>query len=141
MLSRILHSELLLAEGRTDEAIKAYRETTLIGIKLGYSMELRLYNFPPLRDVVPRAFLKKGEPDSAVAEYEKLVDIDPASKDRRLINPVLHYRLAKLCQQTGKFEKAKAEYMKFLEIWKYADGDKSLLMDAKKRLANLKGKK
>ena len=137
MLRGILESELLLAEGKPDDAIRVYRETPVYKVKLGYSMELRLYNFPPMRDIVPRAFIQKGQTDSAIAEYERLVVIDPDSPDRRIINPVLHYKLAKLYEQRGRIEKAEKEYRTFLEKWKYADKDQPLLIDAKKSLENL----
>jgi serine/threonine protein kinase/tetratricopeptide (TPR) repeat protein len=140
MVSGILESELLLAEGKPDGSIGVYREARALKVKLGYDLEVRLYNFPPLRDVVPRAFLQKGEPDSAISEYEKLTVIEPGSDDRRMINPVLHYKLAKLCEQRGKIEEAENEYKKFLEIWKDADKDQPLLIDAVKRLTNLQRK-
>jgi tetratricopeptide (TPR) repeat protein len=79
----------------------------------------------------------KGMPDSAIAEYEKLLRIDPATRDRRLINPQYHYRLAKLCEQTGKIEKAREEYRRFIHIWKDADRDLPENIDARKRLAVL----
>jgi len=116
LLSGILKSELLLAENRSNDAIQVYRSTPMIKLNLSYEWLTRFYNFPLYRDVVPRAFIKMGKPDSAIAEYEKLLKIDPKSKDRRLINPIYHYRLAKLCEQTGKYEKAKAEYTRFLEL-------------------------
>ncbi len=140
MVYGLLEAELLLAEKRPDDAIRVYRKTPVIKPELGYDLGIRLYNFPPFRDIVPRAFLQKGEPDKAIAEYEKLVNIDSASIDRRYINPVLHYRFARLCEQSGKIENAKAEYTKFLEIWKFADKDQPMLIDAKKRLPALQKK-
>ena len=137
MLSGILESELLLEEGRPDEAIHVYRNTPVIGLSLEYGWGIRFYNYPLLKDIVPRAYEKKGELDSAIIEYERLLKIDPGTKDRRLINPTYHYRLAKIFEQTGKVEQAKAEYKKFLELWKDADKTLPELMDTKKRLIKL----
>ena len=136
MLSGLLEAEILLAEGNPDDAIKIYRSKPAIDIYMVVDRSLPFYNIPYLRDVVPRAFEKKGEPDSAAAEYEKLLRIDSTTKDRRLINPIYHYRLAKLYQQTGKLDKAKAEFTRFLQLWKDADKDQPELIDAKKNLNN-----
>jgi tetratricopeptide (TPR) repeat protein len=79
-----------------------------------------------------------GELDSAITEYdERLLRVDPATKDRRLINPTYHYRLARLCEQSGRVDRAVAEYRRFLELWKNADRDQPELIDARKRLSKL----
>lgn len=59
------------------------------------------YNGPFLRDVLARAYRKKGEIDNAIIEYERLITFDPLSKERRLIHPKLHYGLAKLYEEKG----------------------------------------
>jgi serine/threonine protein kinase/tetratricopeptide (TPR) repeat protein len=141
MMVRILNAELLLAEGKSDSAIHAYRETSVPKIAMGIGWGIPFYNQPALRDVVPRAFLKKGQPDSAIAEYERLLRVDPYTNDRRLINPIYHYRLARVCEQVGRIDEAVVEYGKFLDLWKEADRDQPLLIDAKKRLASLRSGK
>ena len=140
MLSGILEAEILLEKGKPDDAIKIYRSNPATYISMAVGWSLPMYNIPFVRDVVPRAFEKKGEPDSAIAEYEKLLRIDPSTKDRRLINPVYHYRVAKLYEQTGKVDRALIEYKKFLGLWKNADRDQPILIDAKKRYAKLGGR-
>lgn len=141
MQNGILEAEILLARGQPDDAIRVYRNTPVPGASLAVGWFMPMYSVPYIRDVVPRAFIKKGEPDSAIAEYEKLLMINPDSKDRRLIHPVYHYRLAKLCEQTGKYDKAKSEYTKFLKLWKNADKDHPVFIDAKKRLEGLEMRK
>ncbi len=137
MLGGILESEILLAEDQPEDAVKTYRATPLIKRKLSYGLETRLYNYPVFKDVVPRAFIRMGDLESAIIEYEKLLKFNPNSNDRRLINPIYHYRLAKLCERTAKHDKAKSEYTRFLELWEYADKDQPALIDAKRRLAKL----
>ncbi len=95
-------------------------------------------NIPSLQDVLARAYIQNGQLHMAITEYEKLITFDPNSKDRRLIHPKYHYRLAKLYQEKGWPEKAIKEYEKFLEIWKDADKNLPESIDAKKRLAFLR---
>jgi len=138
MLAGILEAELLLAEGLPDSAIHVYRMTPVIGPSMAIGWRMPMYNVPSSRDVIPRAFERKGELDSAITEYdERLLRVDPATKDRRLINPVYHYRLARLCEQSGRVDRAVAEYRRFLELWKNADRDQPELIDARKRLSKL----
>jgi eukaryotic-like serine/threonine-protein kinase len=135
----LLEGELLLAEGLPDSAIAVCRRLAVPGPRLGLAWRMPLYIYPSDHDIVPRAFQKKGELDSAIVEYNRLLRIDPATKDRRLPNPKFHYRLARLYEQTGSVGRARAEYRIFLTIWNNADKDQPELADARKRLANLKG--
>jgi tetratricopeptide (TPR) repeat protein len=86
-----------------------------------------------------RAYVQKGDLDSAIAEYERITHFDPTSKDRRLIHPLHRYELAKLFEKKGMREKAVAQYEKFLSLWKNADADRPEPKDARARLARLKG--
>ena len=138
MIAGILEAEVLLAEGRPDSAIRLYRGTPLAGVSMAGGWRTALYSVPARRDVVPRAFQAKGEPDSAIAEYEKLLALDPRTTDRRLTDPIYHYRLATLCERAGKVDKAKTEYSRFLELWKNADSDRPELIDARSRLRRLR---
>jgi len=134
----LIDAEVLLAEGFADGAIHAVRTIPMIGPSMQYGWYLPMYNTPLLRDIVPRAFAKEGLMDSAIVEYEHLLRIDPGTKDRRFIHPIFHYRLARICEQAGQRKRALAEYQRFLEIWSTADADRPELIDAKKRVANLR---
>jgi len=144
-LSDLYHGYILLEAGAIDEAIAISKKavpTEIIDIgpaHIGY------YGFPfmyaSIKDVLARAYVKKGELDKAIAEYERLITFDPNSEDRRNIHPKYHYRLAKLYEEKGWKGKAIEQYEKFLEIWKDADEDLLELIDAKARYAKLIGEK
>jgi serine/threonine protein kinase/Tfp pilus assembly protein PilF len=134
----LIECEVLLAQGFPDSAIRSVRNIPFIRPSMGSGWYMPMYNAPPLRDIVPRAFVSKGMLDSAIVEYERLLRIDPATTDRRFLQPLFHYRLARICEQAGQREKALSEYRRFLEIWNKADADRPELIDAKRRVAKLK---
>jgi tetratricopeptide (TPR) repeat protein len=132
--------EIMLQDGDFNEAI-AEGEKPDSSDKLSMGLkELIVCNMPFLQDILARAYHLNGELDKAIAEYEGLITFDPKSKDRRLIHPKYHYRLAKLYEEKSLKEKAIGEFEKFLELWKDADKDLPELVDAKNRLAKLVAK-
>ncbi len=138
---RILQAEVWLSEGRAAEAISFLEKEFSLDIPIIYAgtypRVFTLYNLPMDQDVLARAYYKVGNLDRAIVEYKKLLTFDPASQDRRIHNPVYHYRLAKLYEQKDLREEAKKEYARFLELWKEADLGIPEFADAKKRLAKL----
>jgi serine/threonine protein kinase/Tfp pilus assembly protein PilF len=136
----ILRAEILLAENSAQQAIaiaEQMEEATILSITTRTG-EAILYNMPFLKDVLARAYVETGELDKAIDVYEKLITFDPQQKERYLIHPVYHYRLAKLYQDKGWAGKAIEQYEKFLDIWKAADSDIPELEDARMRLAGLR---
>jgi len=139
---RILQAEVWLSKGRAAEAVsyleKEFRLYIPVHYAGFYARAYAWYNFPLDQDVLARAHQKTGNLDKAIEEYKKLLIFDPASQDRRMHNPVYHFRLAKLYEQKGSKADARKEYERFLALWKDADPGLSELVDAKKRLAALK---
>ena len=126
----------MLAEGSIQQAISVLEKKHPLEMPSTLSIIL-IYNVPPLQDVLARAYLKNGEMDQAMAEYERLITFDPSTEGRFLIHPKYHYRLAKLYEQKGWKGKAIEQYEKFLHLWKDADPGIAEVEDAEKRLTGL----
>jgi serine/threonine protein kinase/predicted Zn-dependent protease len=133
----VLSAEILLARGRAHEAVALFHELPQWKIPPMFSQYILPYNIPYFRDIRARGHLSNNERDEAISEYEHLMVLDPAGKDRQLIHPTYHYRLATLYEDEGWREKAIEQYEVFLDIWKDADEDLPDLIDAKIRLARL----
>jgi tetratricopeptide (TPR) repeat protein len=133
----LLYGELLLAEGSVEKAIALLKKTSPLG-RPPVIQTIVPYNFPFLKDVLARAYQQKGDLDTAIAEYERLITFNPAIKERLLIHPKYHYRLAQLYEQKGWEGKSIEHYEKFLELWNDADPGIIEVEDARKRLAGLK---
>jgi len=139
--SNYLAAEIVLKEGDSQKAIK-FLETLsdetdgIPGLDFATS-QINLHLFS-LKDFLARAYEQAGDLPRAFAEYEKAVTFDPNSQDRRLINALYHYRLAKLYEKKGAKAKAAARYRRFLELWKDADPGTPEVEDAKARLEALR---
>lgn len=134
----LLYAEVLLTQDSVEKAIAAREKLSPLEVPALPSDDVLIYNVPLARDVLARAYYKKGNLDKAIAEYVQLITFNPKSQERRLIPPTYHYKLATLYEEKGLKPRAIAEYEKFLDIWKNADADQPELIDAKKRLAKLK---
>jgi tetratricopeptide (TPR) repeat protein len=136
-LSGLYRAEMCLAEGRIDECIAVCRELPLPRMPSMGKENLLIYNYPIERDVLARAYVAKGARADAIAEYERLTTFDPQGKDRRVIYPLFHYRLARLYEEEGTRDKAAKQYRKFLEICGDADPTVAEIAEARRRLASL----
>ncbi len=136
----LLKGEIWLAEGSAHQVIANAEkiEGPLFHSLDMWSGESILYNQPSLKDVLARAYIKNGELEKAIAEYERLITFNPQQKGRYLVHPVYHYRLGVLYEEKGWEGKAIEEYEKFLELWKDANPGISEVENARKRLAELR---
>ena len=135
-----VYGELLLAQGKTEEAIHhliTSVEMPSQEISVGI-VHLQNLAFP--RNGLAKAYIQKGDLDAAILEYERITTFDPGSRERRMIDPLDRYELAKLYEKKGLREKAIAQYESFLALWKNADADRPEPKDARARFARLKGK-
>jgi len=130
--------EVLLAEGSVEDAIAVYKKFMRSSPDRFTISPVLYHNTPFITDGLARVYQHKGDITSAITEYETLIGSDLKSR-HLLVHPKLHYRLAKLYEEKGWSDKAIKEYEKFLEIWKDADDDLPQKIDARARLADLKG--
>ena len=133
----LLKAELLLAENSIDKAIAIAEKIIPPDPPMMSGGSLSSTNIPFLKDVLARAYWKKGELDKAVSEYKRLMTIDPKNQLRFLIHPLYHYRLGRIYEEKGEKAQAREQYQKFLEFWKDADPGRPEVEDATKRLAGL----
>jgi class 3 adenylate cyclase/tetratricopeptide (TPR) repeat protein/TolB-like protein len=129
--------ELLNAKKDYNAAVEQGKTIKLPALPEYEYPQVLIYNIPFSRDFLARAYAGLDREEEAIREYERLITIDPASNDRRLINPRYHYHLAKLYEETGQSDKALSQYRKFLELWKNADPVFPEPAEAKKRLEAL----
>jgi serine/threonine protein kinase/Tfp pilus assembly protein PilF len=135
---RLFEAEVDLTANLPEKAIEAGLKIVRENFRNMTAATLTDYTIPFLKDVLARAYWKKGDLDNAIAEYEQLTTIDPKSRVRYLIHPLYHYRLGQVYEQKGLKDKAKTQYERFLDGWKDADAGHPEVADAKKRLTLLR---
>ena len=90
--------------------------------------------------LLARAFDLGGNPDSAIAVYERYVTtpmLDRHEFDGPFL-PAVHKRLGELYEAKGQRDKALLHYQRFVELWKDADRElQPRVTDAKQRIATL----
>lgn len=79
-------------------------------------------------DCLADGYLALGRVDEAIAEYERILRLNPNY-------PLAHYHLGQAYDRKGRGDQARAEYERFLQVWKHADPDIPEVIAAKKRLA------
>jgi tetratricopeptide (TPR) repeat protein len=88
-----------------------------------------------LRDGAARAAHARGDLPAAIEIYRRLLATGPDQKWAALYEPRYVLRLARLLEQAGDRQAARAEYLRFLELWKHADANLPELAEARRALA------
>jgi len=122
----LLKGEVELAEKKYEEAVNSF----LLAARLGRS---------DVEENLAYAYLQKGDWDKAIEKYLEFIRVEPLGYEPQESWILAHYELGKLYQQKGQAEEARKYFGRFLEIWKDADPDLPVLIDARKRLAMLSG--
>lgn len=79
-------------------------------------------------DALANAYLELGRWDEAIEEYERLLRLNPNWAWAQ-------HRLGQAYERKGDGERARAAYLRLLEIWKDADADIPEVIDTRARLA------
>ena len=87
------------------------------------------WDIDALEDCLAGAYLELGRLDEAIAEYERVLRLNPNY-------PLAHYHLGQAYDRKGLQDRARAEYDRFLQVWKDADPDIPEVIAARKRLAS-----
>jgi tetratricopeptide (TPR) repeat protein/DNA-binding winged helix-turn-helix (wHTH) protein len=114
---------LALKRGEGDKAIAQYRE----------AIQNRVTASDPetFEDVLANAYLELGRFDEAIAEFERILKINPRY-------PLAHYGLGLAYEGKRQSESARKSYEQFLTVWAMADSDIPEVLNARARLAALK---
>lgn len=118
----VLYHEAYLAraDGRADEAIDLF--------KAAVAHPPLTWTIDSYEDCLAKAYLGMGRTDEAIAEYERILRINPNY-------PLAHFHLAEAYRAKGLTEQARASYVAFLEVWKNADPDIPEILIARNALS------
>lgn len=105
--------------GQTDEALENFREA------LRHSPAT--WDIDPLEDCLANAYLELGRFDKAVAEYERILQLNPNY-------PLARFHLAKAYKGKGQFDLARDLFKQFLETWRDADANIPEIIQAQKNV-------
>jgi len=136
----LTYAELLLSQDSLEKAIQVCKNIPSIGRPDFHQANIGAINLFLNGDVLARTYVRKGEIEKAIKEYENLVTLDPKKGEWLLINPKYHYRLAQLYEKKGRYKQAIAEYEKYINILKESDAYLNDVNAARTRVAVLKKK-
>jgi tetratricopeptide (TPR) repeat protein len=111
---------IALREKQSDQALDHFRQALR---HLPPSSGMDLYE-----DCLANAYLDLGRWDDAIAEYQRILRLNPNY-------PLAQYHLAQAFQRKGRAGEARTAYERFLQIWRGADAHIPEVADAKKELS------
>jgi serine/threonine protein kinase/tetratricopeptide (TPR) repeat protein len=132
-----LYVQILIKQDSLAKAESVWKNIKPLDRPFGFNWNYFVHNFPISQDHLAVAYIKHGLDDRAIEEYNQLIDKDIKRREWRLINPLYHYRLAKLYEEKNQTEKAEQEYKNFIEICSGLGDESKEILDAKKRLQML----
>jgi tetratricopeptide (TPR) repeat protein/DNA-binding winged helix-turn-helix (wHTH) protein/TolB-like protein len=111
-------ARLALRRGQQEEAIRLLRDAV--------GGRPPIWTLDPLEDCLANGYLALGRIDEAIAEYERVLAINPRY-------PLARYRLGEAYERKGDAARAAEEYRRFLETWSAADADVPEVVAAKRK--------
>ncbi|MGH9460985.1 MAG: protein kinase domain-containing protein [Vicinamibacteria bacterium] len=133
-----LEGEIALAEGDLPTAAAAFSAAEpeiKMHLHMTRPVESLAVNNPPMRDGLARVKVAQGDLAGAIEIYRSLLTPDVESKWTAMLEPRYVLALARLLDQTGNTAAARAEYQRFLDLWKHADPELRELAEARAYLA------
>jgi len=132
-----IFTKRMIDMGVAKTAIKFYQNKNNLKIQVPSAVQpYIIYNFTR-KNVLGFAYFKNGDVKSALAEYEKIMHLNPDRNDLRLIHPTFHYEIGMIYEKDGQNSKATQHFQKFLNLWKDAPGNTPEILDAKEWLKKL----
>ena len=119
-----LRGEIALAAGDLTSAEEAFTKAEP-KLKMFFNMGSGAQNILPnnstLRDGLARVKKAQGDLAGAISIYRELLTSDISSKWTAMLEPRYVLELARLLDETGDQDAARAEHQRFLDLWKNAD--------------------
>src|SRR5262249_798564 len=116
---KYLRGYVLLKQGQRDAAIETF--------KVAIRESPPLYILDAREDSLADAYLEIGQDDDAIAEYNRILKLNPNY-------PLVHYKLGQIYDRRHEAELALREYETFLRLWSDADPDIPEIIAARKRM-------
>ena len=107
-----------LKQGRAAEALNHFRAAV--------QQQSLDWSYDSYEDCLANAYLELGRVDEAIAEYERVLKINPHY-------PLAQYHLGQAYERKGEAERARAAYRSFLQSWREADAELPEVIEAKAR--------
>jgi tetratricopeptide (TPR) repeat protein len=131
----LLQGIIELERGNNDKAVEFLTQSKAMVPFEGWSYyEDRGEFIPPLA----LAYLRLGDLERARQEYEEVTRLTYGRLFSSYSYAKSFYMLGQIYEQLGKKNEARANYRKFLDLWKKADPGRPEVEDAKKHLTALK---
>jgi tetratricopeptide (TPR) repeat protein len=111
---------LELKKGRSSEAIEIFKKAL--------KHRPPTWHIDAYEDCLANAYLELGRLDEAIAEYERILKLNPNY-------PLVHYHLAQAYERKGQGDQALTAYERFLQTWEDADADLPEVITTRQRLA------
>lgn len=110
-----------LKHGHADDAINHFRAAV--------QQQALDWSYDSFEDCLANAYLQVGRVDEALAEYERILKINPNY-------PLAHFYLGQAYARKGEPLRARSAYERFLQVWQAADTEIPELAKAKASLTN-----